>query len=232
MRTQMMSDLLMMRRPMVQILGVSLFIAVFLGGATFAAFIPFLVASNAFAYDELDGWEGFRLTLPVTRDQVVRGRYLGVLVASVAAFVLAVALGAVLGAIGTAVGIDLGQAFLGEGGITDGEGMAVAAAACAAAVLAVLLLMALAMPLFFKFGATKATRVAPAAIVLVFVLVMWLLQNTGTLDAAGPWLSARYAEAAAAGLVPWLAAGIVACVLAVYAVSSQVACAVYRRREF
>ena len=74
------SDFAVLRSALLQLLGICLVIALFMGyvmgavdtAAAIAAMIPFTGLFSLAAYDEQNNWERFRLTLPLTRRQALR----------------------------------------------------------------------------------------------------------------------------------------------------------------
>ena len=83
MKAMIVSDFAVLRSVLLQLLGICLVIALFMGyvmgavgtAAAIAAMVPFTGLFSLAAYDEQNNWERFRLTLPLTRRQVVFGRY-------------------------------------------------------------------------------------------------------------------------------------------------------------
>lgn len=61
--------------------------------AAIAAMVPFTGLFSLAAYDEQNNWELFRLTLPLTRRQVVFGRYASIALLTVGSLALALVLG-------------------------------------------------------------------------------------------------------------------------------------------
>ena len=100
MKAMIVSDFAVLRSALLQLVGICVVIALFMGyamgtlvggAAAIAAMPPFMLLFSLAATDELNGWERFRLTLPLTRRQVVFGRYasLGLIAAATIAFSLA-----------------------------------------------------------------------------------------------------------------------------------------------
>ena len=82
MKTMMCSDFITMKRTLVQFAFIGLLVTVFIGVcgtsilaalAAVVAMVPFMYVFSVAAYDEMAGWERFRLTLPISRHQVVFG---------------------------------------------------------------------------------------------------------------------------------------------------------------
>lgn len=101
MKAMIVSDFAVLRSVLLQLLGICLVIALFMGyamgavgtAAAIAAMVPFMVLFSLAAYDEQNNWERFRLTLPLTRRQVVLGRYASIALLTVGSLTLALALG-------------------------------------------------------------------------------------------------------------------------------------------
>ena len=82
MKAMIVSDFAVLRSALLQLLGICAIIALFMGyvmgavgtAAAIAAMVPFMGLFSLAAYDEQNNWERFRLTLPLTRRQVVFGR--------------------------------------------------------------------------------------------------------------------------------------------------------------
>lgn len=137
--------------------------------------MAFMLSSTAMcAYDDLDNWGAFRLSLPLSRRDVVLGRY---------AMVVAFALGAVFfGGALVAAGWALGQAgVLPESVVSyvalDADGLL----GCLFAVLFVSLfgslVVGVSLPCFFKFGTTKATQYLPYVLIVVFGVFACLMST-------------------------------------------------------
>ncbi len=84
MKAMIVSDFAVLRSALLQLVGICVVIALFMGyamgtlvggAAAIAAMPPFMLLFSLAATDEQNGWERFRLTLPLTRRQVVFGRY-------------------------------------------------------------------------------------------------------------------------------------------------------------
>ena len=110
------------------------------------------------AYDDLDNWGAFRLALPLSRRDVVLGRY-----AMVIAFALAAAM---FGGLLIAAGWALGQTgVLPESVVSyvalDADGLQGSLFAVLFVSLFGSLIVGVSLPCFFKFGTTKATQYLP-----------------------------------------------------------------------
>lgn len=230
MATMVLMDFIVMRKPIAQLALTSLFVSLFLGAVSIAGFFPFIFVMSLLTVDEQNGWERFRLTLPVTRSQVVRGRYLTVLASCAVSVLGAVALAVPLSWL-AGTGLPM-TSMLPTEGADLGELLLTTSVASVATALGILLLASLSMPIYMRYGATKAARVAPAMVILAFCLTMATLGEVGVLAEWGPRASAWLEGLATDGQGMLLGLLAVAGVLAVYAVSSQVSCAIYERRQF
>ena len=174
----------------------------------------FFTLSGCFQADEMGGWERARLTLPVTRRDVVLGRYLFILL-SLCSFDLVITL------LGVASARLLPQAFPLMRDAFDLGGMLLAGAGSIAAFLA---LVSLQMPFLFMWGARRASFALslPALIPLASMVI--------PKDAVA--LVARAAIVWVESWGPWPV--LLACVLAalvMYGLSALLSCVLYERRE-
>ncbi|MEC4273128.1 ABC-2 transporter permease [Adlercreutzia sp. R25] len=239
MKTMMLSDLLVARSMLLQMLSICVFVGLVMcyamdttvgGIAAVAAMVPFMYLFTIAGMDEQNGWERFRLTLPVSRRQVVLGRYASVLLVVLATTVVAILLGLAVAAVASAIAGGQPDAPL-AGLALDANPPAAIAASALAAALVILMGASVALPLIARFGMTKATRFAPLVVVLVLAVgvglfgesipALDLVTNLNTWLADGSW-----------GAVAALVAGVVAGALAVYAASAFVAVKLYEQRAF
>ena len=112
MKTMIVADFSTMRSALLQLVGICLIIAVFMGVvadtvvgaiAAITAMLPFMFLFSLAATDEQNGWERFRLTMPITRRQVVFGRYASLALLTVAAALFGLLLAAVIIGVATAL---------------------------------------------------------------------------------------------------------------------------------
>lgn len=194
--------------------------------ACLTAMIFLTLINNLFAYDELNDWQGLRLTMPITRTQTVEGRY--------ASALLLVAYGAVAGVVLTVVFMGLSVVAqsipasreFATGLLANGEWPGIALSVFAGVALSVLI-AAVMLPVVLRNGLTKGTRVLP--VVFALVVVMLIALGQGVMQMPQP-----------EGLVAWLQSdgGTIAVVLAVLAISAVlfvlsclVSIKLYARRE-
>lgn len=181
---------------------------------------------NLLAFDEQNDWQRLRLTLPLSRNQVIEGRYTSCL----AIVGIALAEGIVLTLVCVAAAFALRDS--GVGGFAQGILLSVdprgLVLARAAGVAIAIVMMAFTIPIAAKTGLTKAIRILPLAFVLVIVVLMGLGQGLGLKPDSGSsfvlWL-----QTDAGALLLALILLVVVC--AVYAGSCALAKRLYARRE-
>lgn len=223
----------------VYLLGIGFFLTILVGvGMQTAIVAPAILtcmyfmmgAMGAAAYDDQNGWGRYRLALPVSKRDVVLGRYAAIVT---------------LGLIGTAVGLVASLAVMGlaaavelPGGLSDplalnGErvcGMAFATAVC---LLIGSVVTAVVSPVYFRFGQTKATQLLPTIIVVLLVVPVVVLGNSGIFDGGvdfGAITDFLTFVEDPAGLATSIAA-IVAFSFALLIASAAVSLGVYERRD-
>lgn len=148
--------------------------------AVLACMFFMMGAMSAAAYDEQNDWALFRLTMPLSRRDVVLGRYAAIAVLGLAGAATGIAVAVVLSAVAGTVGLpgNLAQTFL-----LDGDQPLAMAFATAFCVLVGATVAAVVTPIYFRLGQTKATQLLPTIIVMLFVVPVVLLGNSGLLDA-------------------------------------------------
>lgn len=252
MKTMVLSDFVVMRRNLVQLVVTCFIVTVVIAlamnstlavvGGCFGAMIPLLCLFSVASYDELNGWQAYRLALPVSRRDVMAGRYLSVLAVTVASVLLGAlvsyALGAVAEAITPQAAAEFGGmwnyessegAFLSALSISSNPPEAIWGSAVGGASMA-LLIGAITLPFIAKVGLTKSTRFIPIAVVVVFLAVFAALGEGGPLSGYVPgfvqWLLTS--ESAVTMLIAILAA----LSLILYGASLLIAMRLYETREF
>ncbi len=233
MKTMFMFDLLTATKMLKSQVVLSVVVAVIFGVSTDMplAIIPFMALMLAYAtgftlvaYDERNDWEKLRLTLPLSRADIIRGRY-----ATFAAMTMA---GIVLGGVLVAVLWVLAQLaptapVLSEfAGALDWQ-MAVAMAV--SGVVFALVLWIIALPLVARYGMTKAVRFLPLAFVIVLPIATVLVQKAGPLPASVmdfvAWVATPTGTLVAAGAA-------LAFIVVLFALSSMLSVRLYEKREF
>lgn len=230
MKAMIASDLITARKALLQMFGICVFVSIFMvwGTDSMAAGIAATVAMmimlgmlNLAGYDEMNGWQAFRLTLPISRSQVVWGRYASIALVGVVSAIAAVVLGFAILLVAAALPVDT----VPQGFAWSTENAESIPAAALLALFALLAAAALSLPLIMRFGVTKGTRWLPMVIVMVMAVGIVLSSYLGLdieevlggpLAALGPW---------GVGALGALLA------IALYAASGALSVRLYRKRE-
>ncbi len=120
-----------------------------------------MIPISSFSYDQQAKWDVFSQTLPVTRKQIVQGKYIVALLFIVLGFVLSFVI-TVIATVLKGETLDLMELLIGNGMIA----------------LTGLILLAIMIPLIYKFGVEKS-RMMLMTIALVPTLGVMLLANLG-----------------------------------------------------
>lgn len=120
-----------------------------------------MIPISSFSYDQQAKWDVFSQTLPVTRKQIVQGKYIVALLFIVLGFVLSFVI-TVIATVLKNETLDLMELLIGNGMIA----------------LTGLILLAIMIPLIYKFGVEKS-RMMLMTIALVPTLGVMLLANLG-----------------------------------------------------
>ena len=232
MKAMIVSDFVL--RSALQLLGICLVIALFMGyvmgavgtAAAIAAMVPFTGLFSLAAYDEQNNWERFRLTLPLTRRQVVFGRYASIALLTAGSLALALVLGLGIAAL---AGL-LPAEWLPESLSPSENTPEMIVGSTVGGVSVVAIAMAVAMPVITRFGMTKAARIVPIIVVLIVAFAVAFFGNgvqpTGVLADLVQWLDTY-------NNYLFLAAALVAVVALIYVASAFVAAKLYEeKREF
>lgn len=233
MKAMIVSDFAVLRSALLQLLGICAIIALFMGyvmgavgtAAAIAAMVPFMGLFSLAAYDEQNNWERFRLTLPLTRRQVVFGRYASIALLTAGSLTLALVLGLGIAAV---AGL-LPTEWLPESLSPAENTPEMIVGSTIGGVSVVAIAMAVAMPVIARCGMTKAARIVPIIVVLVVAFAVAFfdsgIQLTGVLADLVFWLNtgSNYL---------FLAAAMVAAVAVIYVASAFVAAKLYEKREF
>ena len=233
MKRAFMSETAIMRSFLPSIAGVGLFIFVVLtlanasngdsgmsaGACAVSAMSPIMVMSSLAGFDNQNGWERYRATLPFSRKDIICARYLCIVVFSV---VMACA-----AALLSIVSIPL---FNSTGIPSTGQAVFETAIASAISMLFSLMAVFLVLPLFFRFEHMKAQRLSVGLYALYMCLIMV------TLNSFNPISNQLMSMIAGANPDPsvlgFLCAGIAALATVVLgAVSCAISTKVYRARN-
>ena len=234
MKTMIVADFSTMRSALLQLVGISLIIALFMGViadtvvgpvAVIISMMPFMFLFSLAAVDEQNGWERFRLTMPITRRQVVFGRYASIALLTVATALFGLLLAAVI--IGVATALPAGTAPAGLTAEANPPAMIVGAAVGTVVVIAVG--SSVALPLITRFGMTRGARIVPLVVVMAMVTAIGIIGDGASIDSA------------LAGLAQWLDTGnnylvavgaTLAVVAVLYIASALLSAKLYEGREF
>ena len=252
MKTMILSDLIIMRRNLIQIVTTTFIVVIVIAlamnntlapiGACFGTMIPFLYLFTIAGYDEANEWQAFRLTLPASRKDVMVGRYLSILIVTLFAILLGIAVsylvGFVISMIGTQNGAEFGAAwnytsptgaFLSTLVLSVNPPELIIGSTIGGAAVA-LLLSSITLPLIATTGLTKAARWTPVVAVVLFLICLATFGEGGPLSAYVPdfitWLFSN--DAALMYLI--IGGGVVS--LIAYAISLTVAVKLYEKRGF
>lgn len=187
--------------------------------------VTFSVSMSASAYDDQNGWGSYRLVMPVTRREVVQGRYALNLLLAIAAAVAAVLMTAFI-ALGSAVEL---PEFLANLAVWDNQQLEATLAASTSCACIGLCMCSVTLPAYFKFGMTKATQYLPFIMIFLSVAPFLVLGVIG-----GPLLDqvkGAIELAETTGGLGLIAFAALAISLAVYAASSFIAVRLYSARD-
>lgn len=236
MKAMLFADLAILKKYQPQQIVIAILLGVFVGAMTASLTIPLAAVCVSVAYslaflllslDERNNWERYRLSLPFSRKDVMRGRYASILVVSLEALALGlvpVLLFWVLGALvpGMPVPNNLTTGF-------EAQGLALVMGASFAIVMVSASIM---LPLSARFGITRAVRYVPLAAICLGLLVFACMQVGGTGDES-PTLALSLLEFVSSAEGALIAAGAICLAgLALYAASYALSSYFYGKREF
>ena len=183
------------------------------------------------AYDQLNHWELFRLTLPLSRRDVVLGRYAAIVTFGLTGMVVGIVAALVATLVVSAVGVpgEVGEAFA-----FDPDMLSVMAVVTCFTLLIGSVVASVVTPLYFRLGQTRATQLLPTVIVLLFVVPVVILGNSGMLDGGIPGMGLVSAALEALDTPAGMAVGcvvLVALSAVALAISAAVSLKLYEKRE-
>lgn len=221
MKAMLYADFVQMRRNVPQMLFICVFVCGIIivstqspaaSAAAVATMVPYILLYGIAANDEAAGWSKMRDTMPLTRRDIVAGRYAGTLITTaascLAAFVLSMAVGLMIAAA-------YGKAPMAAFGALVQETLVASLLGCALA----LVMLAILLPVIMKMGLTRAARILPLVFVLVFCGAMAIMSDGFPSFQVLPPL----------GLVT---ASCLVVALALFAASMMVTRGLYESREF
>ena len=231
MKRAFMSELAIVRTLIPSIAGVGLFIfnvmtlanasdgdfGMSAGTCAVSAMSPIMIMNSLAGFDNQNGWERYRATLPFSRKDIICARYLCIVVFSAMMACAAVLLSIVTLPLFSSVGIpSIGQAIF------------EIAAASATSMLISLMMVFLAQPLFFRFGHMEALRLSVGLFALLGCLAMATLSSSNPIS---NWLMSIAGANPDSAVLGCLCAGIAVLALALCAISCTVSTKVYRVRD-
>ena len=183
------------------------------------------------AYDQLNHWELFRLTLPLSRRDVVLGRYAAIVTFGLLGMVVGIVAAVAATGFVSAIGLpgEVGEAFA-----FDPDMLSVMAVVTCFTLFIGSVVASVVTPLYFRLGQTRATQILPTVIVLLFVVPVVVLGNSGMLDGGIPGMELVSAALEALDTPAGMAVGcvvLVALSAAALAISAAVSLKLYERRE-
>lgn len=231
MKRAFMSETAIMRSFLPSIAGVGLFIFVVLtlanatdgdsgmsaGACAVSAMSPIIIMNSLAGYDNQNGWERYRATLPFSRKDIICARYLCIVVFSAIMACAAVLLNIIA------------LPFFNSAGVTPtGQTIFEITIASAASMLISLMMVFLAQPLFFRFGHMEALRLSFGLFALFGCGTMAMLSSSNPIS---NWLMSIAGANPDPAVLGCLCAGIAVLALALCAISCTVSTKVYRARD-
>lgn len=192
----------------------------------------FMMASMGLAaYDQLNHWELFRLTLPLSRRDVVCGRYAAIVTFGLIGMVVGLVSACAATAIASFLPLpsDIAEAFS-----FDKDMLGVMLFVTAFTLLIGSTVASVVTPMYFRLGQTRATQILPTVIVLLFVVPVVILGNSGMLDGGIPGMELLSGILAALETPAGMVAGVAVCVIAsaaLLAISAAISLKLYEHRE-
>lgn len=231
MKRAFMSELAIVRSLVPSIAGVGLFIFVVLtlanasdgdsgmsaGACAVSAMSPIMVMSSLAGFDNQNGWERYRATLPLSRKDIICARYLSIIVFSAVMACAAALLCIASIPLFNSAGIPSTRQIVFETTI-----------ASAASMLISLMMVFLAQPLFFRFGHMEALRLSVGLFALLWCLAIATLISSNPIS---NWLMSFAGANPDPAVLGCLCAGIATLTLALCAISCTVSTKVYRVRD-
>lgn len=231
MKRAFMSELAIVRTLVPSIAGVGLFIFVVLtlaiasdgdsgmsaGACAVSAMSPIMVMSSLAGFDNQNGWERYRATLPLSRKDIICARYLSIIVFSAVMACAAVLLNIIALPILNNTGIP-----------STGQTIFEIAIASVASMLISLMIVFLAQPLFFRFGHMEVLRLSAGLFALLGCLAMAALSSSNPIS---NWLMSISGANPDPAVLGCLCAGIAVLALVLCALSCAISIKVYRARD-
>ena len=196
--------------------------------------IALSVVNRLMAYDEQNNWQAFRQALPLSRSQVVCGRYVTVALCVLASLLVGIAVGLVVdlgiwAVINAYPGLQLNSwTELIDLSAQPSDLLEIFAACGAVGVAVSFFGLALTLPFMFRFGYTKGVRHIPLVFVALSLLMFLAMQGIST-SGFDPASLAPLLENT--GTIVGISLVVVLISLAVYGLSCLVSLRLYKTRE-
>lgn len=232
MKTMIIADFLYSKKQLMHIVGIfgvlSLATSFMTGGSPLIMLLiaPIMTVMTAQAFLQeggTSGWESFRLALPLSRGQVVAGRY--------ATFALIIAGSTLFGALLSLAVFGIQTAFpaLGQFSLwqTPFDPAGIVLCFCAS-ISGTLILIGAVLPLIMHFGAINSMRYAIAGVMVAAMLGFYALGPSG----AGLIQHGRLLTQAPFGEIALLGTGLLVMSAAFFVASATIAIRLYNRRDF
>lgn len=232
-------DMQIFRSYAITLLGSGFFVSLCVGaGMQTVAVVPAILTCMYFvmgamgnaAYDDQNGWGRYRLTMPLSRRDIVLGRYAAIVTFGLTGAVVGFAASFALMGIATVIELPGG---LSQALAFSPELLATTVSAAAFCVLVGSFVASVVSPMYFKFGQTKATQWLPAMIFLALYAPVVVLGASGALDtmvSTGVLAEALAFIETPAGLAIFVVAACVAA-LVLLGISAAVSLRLYATRE-
>lgn len=196
--------------------------------------IALSVVNRLMAYDEQNNWQAFRQALPLSRSQVVCGRYVTVALCVFASLLVGIAVGLLIDlVISVAISINPGLQLNTWSELVDLSlrlhDLVELFVACGAAGVAVSFFgLALTLPFMFRFGFTRGARYIPLVFVALSLLVFLGMEGISS-SGFDPASLAPLLENT--GIIVGVSLAVVLVSLVIYALSCLVSLRLYKTRE-
>ena len=233
MKAMLLADFAVMRKYQPQQVAIALVVGTFVGIMTESPYIPLTVVCVSVAFslifsllalDERNGWESYRLALPLSRRSIMQGRYASILIIAFEAL----ALGFVPVAVLTATGVVMPD-IPKLGAMAASFDVQAFALLVAASLALTLVMFAITLPLNARFGMTKAVRYVP----LVLACAIMILFGVSAVTDTAPTIFAEidaFASTPEGALITTAATCLAG--LVVYTASYVLSIRFYEKREF
>lgn len=196
--------------------------------------IALSVVNRLMAYDEQNNWQAFRQALPLSRGQVVCGRYVTVALCVLASLLVGIAVALLTDLVISVVvsmhpGLQLNNwSELLDLSLRPWDLLGLFAACGAAGVAVSFFGLALTLPFMFRFGFTKGARYIPLVFVVLSLLVVLGMEGISS-SGFDPASLAPLLENT--GTIVGISLGVVLVSLVVYGLSCLVSLRLYTTRE-